>query len=150
MSPPSISTWGSTSPFMFFYFNIAPNTTISCFSIMSIVFYNSTSILLTSTINVSPMSTWVYTCSLIFPFGVNATTSSTLTYTCCLITLVSKSSSFIAPPMPFADSIEACWLDALVLPLSFEFASTKNTNNTWFTTHKWVAQDNNMTTTSCK
>ncbi len=53
MSLPSISTWSSTSPFAFSYFSIALGITISYSSIMSIVFYNSTSILLTTIVDVS-------------------------------------------------------------------------------------------------
>jgi hypothetical protein len=56
--------------------------TISCSFIMSIVFCNSTSILLTFVSNVSPTSTLVYTCYSIFPLKANVTTSSTPIYIC--------------------------------------------------------------------
>jgi hypothetical protein len=64
MSLISISTWGSTLS----CFGIIVVVIVVCSFIMSIVFYNSTSILLTSTIDVAQTSTWASPCSSLFSF----------------------------------------------------------------------------------
>ncbi len=82
MSPPWLSTWGSTSPFAFSC--LGPTT--SCSYMMSIVFRISTFILKTSiSADVSPPSTLACTCSSIFSFRANANASSILVCTCSSI-----------------------------------------------------------------
>jgi hypothetical protein len=93
--------------FVFSCFSTGIGTTFSYSFIIKIIFSKSTSILLASPTNVSPMSSPTCTYSSIISFGANATTSSMLTYAYCPITLAFKSPSFMTLPMPFTNSTKA-------------------------------------------
>ncbi len=117
MSYASISTYPITYSYSY---GIKAITTFSCSTIVSIVFCKSTLIIARSVVEVSPTSTFTYTCSSWTLHGANAP-SSPLTYTCFYIFHPSKPRSRMTTPMPFANLVNAYSSSLVVLVLFWIF-----------------------------
>jgi len=111
MSHASISTCFITCSY---FYGIKARATFYCSIILSIGFCKSNSIVARSVVEVSPTSTFAYTCSSLILHGANAP-SSTLTCTCFCIFHPSKPLSLMTTPMPSANLVKACSSSLVVL-----------------------------------